>query len=154
MTKVIDTSTTSSIINRRSLLRGGSLATAALASPAAAQALPAVAARSPAGRRVLELVAKQRALGPMWDTDEDAASARSAKLCNAIETIGKSITARQIASVSDIVDRAILAAWACQPHDGRLVSDDIEGLRGAYIVDVLALAGIRPERCNAEFVIA
>ena len=28
-------------------------------------------------------------------------------------------------------------------------SDYAEGLQGAYIVDVLALAGIRPEQCNS-----
>jgi len=33
-------------------------------------------------------------------------------------------------------------------------SDYAEGLQGTYIVDVLALAGIRPEQCNSEFVIA
>src|SRR5262245_52875164 len=70
-----------------------------------------------------------------------AASVRSLELNDAIRVIGKSVIARPIASFSDIVDRAILAAWACQPHDGELVPDDVGGLQGAYIVDVLALAG-------------
>jgi hypothetical protein len=112
------------------------------------------AAPSPAGHRVLELVAQQRALNTAWDTNEEAESARHNELYDAIETIGRSITGRPIASMSDVVDRAILAAWACQPHGGRLIPDDPEGLQGAYIVDVLALAGIRPEQCNTEFVSA
>jgi hypothetical protein len=112
------------------------------------------AAPSPAGRRVLELVAEQRALTAAWEIDEDAASARNNELSDAIEAVGKSITGRPIASVSDIIDRAILAAWACQPHRGRLIPDDAAALRDAYIVDVLALAGIRPEQCNAEFAVA
>jgi len=145
-------STTSSPINRRALLRGGSLAAVAVASPAAAHAAQLAAGPSSAGRRILKLVAEQRALGALWDTDEDAASVRNSELWDAIDAIGKSIRTRPIASLSDIIDRAILAAWACQPHDGRLITDDIEGLRGAYIVDVLALAGIRPDQCNAEFV--
>jgi len=113
-----------------------------------------VAAPSPAGRHILRLIAEQRALQAVWEVDEDAASARSDELFDAIEALGKLVTSQPIASLSDIVDRAILAAWACQPHNGKLVTDDIEGLRGAYIVDVLALAGIRPDQCNAEFIAA
>jgi hypothetical protein len=139
-------------INRRSLLCGGALGTVALPAPAA-HAFPGAMAPSSAGRRVLELVAEQRALSAVWDTDEDVASARHVELCDAIETIGKSIITRPIASVSDIIDRAILAAWACQPRGSRLTRDDSEGLKDAYIVDVLGLAGIRPEQCNADFVI-
>jgi hypothetical protein len=146
--------TTSHSINRRALLRGGSLATVALASPAAAHASPLAAAPSNAGRHILRLVAEQRALSAMWDIDEDTASVRNSELWDAIDALGKSIRARPIASLSDIVDRAILAAWACQPHGGKLIPDDVEGLRGAYIVDMLALAGIRPEQCNAEFIAA
>jgi hypothetical protein len=106
-----------------------SLAAAVIASPAAAHA-------------------------SVWDENEDAAGERNNELCQAIEAIGKSITARPIASLSDIVDRAILAAWACQPHGGKLIADDVGGLQGGYIMDVLALAGIRPEQCNAELVTA
>jgi len=111
-----------------------------------------VAAPSPAGRHILRLIAEQRALQPVWEVDEDAASARSDALFDAIEALGKFVTSQPIASFSDVVDRAILAAWACQPHGGKLVTDDIEGLRVAYIVDVVALAGIRPDQCNAELV--
>jgi hypothetical protein len=139
-------------INRRSLLGGGALGAVALAAPAA-HAFPAVTAPTSAGARVLELVAEQRALSAVWDSDEDVASARNVELCDAIETIGKSIITRPIASVSDIIDRAILAAWACQPRGSRLTRDDSEGLKDAYIIDVLGLAGIRPEQCNADFVI-
>ena len=31
---------------------------------------------------------------------------------------------------------------------------EFKGLQGTYIIDVLALAGIRPEQCNAELVTA
>src|SRR5262245_65856342 len=109
--------TTASPINRRKLLRGGSLAAVALAttaSPASGMA----AAPSSAGRRVLELVAEQKALETAWESDEDAASARNSELFDTIEAIGRSITRRPIASLSDIIDRAILAAWTCQPCDG------------------------------------
>jgi len=90
----------------------------------------------------------------VWESNEDAASVRSIELGDAIEAIAKYVTSRPIASLSDIVDRAILAAWACQPHDGKLIPDDIFGLKNAYVVQVLALAGIRPEQCNAGFVTA
>ena len=146
--------TTSPSINRRALLRGGSLAGVAGLSPTAAHAIPPAIAPSPAGCRVLELVAEQIALNAAWDTDEDAASARNNELFDAIEAIGKEITTRPITSMSDITDRAILAAWACQPYGGRLIPDEPAGLQSAYIVDVLALAGIQPEQCNAEFAVA
>jgi hypothetical protein len=143
-------STTAPSINRRALLRGGSLAAVAAASPAAAQTVAPAVEPSPAGRRVLALVAEQRTLNAVWDTDEDTTSARHNELYDAIETIGRSITRRPIATISDVVDRAILAAWSCQPHGGHLIPDDPECLHAAYIVDVLALAGIQPEQCNAE----
>jgi len=30
--------------------------------------------------------------------------------------------------LSDVVDRAMLAAWACQPYDGKLIPDDVNPL--------------------------
>src|SRR5262249_22851898 len=128
--------TTSSTINRRALLGGGSLAVVTCALPAASPASGMAAAASPAGRRILALVSELQALEAVWERNEDAASVRSLELNEAIRVIGKSVIARPIASFSDIVDRAILAAWACQPHDGELVPDDVGGLQGAYIVDV------------------
>jgi len=114
-----------------------------------------VAAPSPAGRRVLALIAELKALeATSWDTDQEAASVRNSELCDAIEAIGKSITSRPIASLSDIIDRAILAAYACEPHGGRLIPDDVGGLQAAYIADTLALAGIRQDQCNVDFMAA
>jgi hypothetical protein len=62
----------------------------------------------------------------------------SVELNAAIDAIAKSIFARPIASVADIIDRAILAAWSRQPDAGRLISegDDLGGLKNTYIVDV------------------
>jgi enoyl-CoA hydratase/carnithine racemase len=50
------------------------------------------------------------------------------------------------------LDRAILAAWACQPADGELIGDgdDPGGFKSAMILDVIAVAGIRPGRCNDD----
>jgi hypothetical protein len=96
-------------------------------------------------RRARALIAELRALEAVWDSDEDAAGVHSIELSDAIQVIAESVTSRPIASLSDIVDRAILAAWGGLPHEG----DDICGLKTAYVVDVLALAGIRPEQCNA-----
>src|SRR5262245_21896185 len=122
--------TTSSTFNRRALLTGGSLSVVTLATPTASPASGMAAAPSSAGRRVLELVAEQKALETAWESDEDAASARNSELFDTIEAIGRSITRRPIASLSDIIDRAILAAWTCQPCDGELVPDDVGGLQG------------------------
>jgi hypothetical protein len=108
---------------------------------------------SPAGRRVLTLIAELQALEAVWERDEDAASMHSLALNDAIAAIGKSVTARPISTLSDIVDRAILAAWACQPHEGKLIPDDVGGLQAAYIAE-LALAGIRPDQCNTGFLTA
>ena len=145
MTKAVKAlTTTSSTINRRALFGGGSPAVVTCALPAASPASGMAAAPSPMGRRVLALIVEQQALEAVWESDEDAASVRNYELFDAIEAIGRSITARPIASVSDIIDRAILAAWVCRPHGGRLVPDDVGGLQGAYIVDVLALAGVGP----------
>lgn len=103
------------------------------------------AAPSPAGRRILALIAELQTLDAVWESNPDAASVRSLEVSDAIEVTAKSVTSRPIASLSDIVDRAILAAWAGLTHEG----DDIGGLKNAYVADVLALAGIRPEQCTA-----
>src|SRR5215472_1754806 len=126
------------VLNRRSLLCGGSLAAVTFASPTASPASGMAAAPSPAGRRILALIAELQALDAVWENDEDASSIRSIELSGEIEVIGKSVTSRPIASVSDIIDRAILAAWAGLPPEG----DDVCGLKNAYVADVLALAGI------------
>lgn len=103
------------------------------------------AAPSPEGRRILALVAELQAFEAVWESNEDAASMRSIELNDAIQAIAESVTLQPIASLSDIVDRSILAAWAGLPTEG----DDISGLKNAYVADVLALAGIQPERCTA-----
>jgi hypothetical protein len=96
-------------------------------------------------RRAHALIAELQAIEAVWDSDEDAASARTIELSDAIRVIAESVTSRPIASLSDIVDRAILAAWGGLPHEG----DDICGLKTAYVIDVLVLAGIRREQCTA-----
>jgi hypothetical protein len=55
-------STTLPSINRRAILRGGSLAAVAVASPAASYASGPAAAPSSAGRRILALIAERLVL--------------------------------------------------------------------------------------------
>jgi len=51
-----------------------------------------------AGRRILALISEQQALDSVWEKEEDRASARYFELSEAINVIGKSITAQPIAA--------------------------------------------------------
>jgi hypothetical protein len=51
--------------------------------------------------------------------------ARQLELNEAIAEISRSVAARPIASLSDIVDRAILTAWACRWQEGKLIPDEV-----------------------------
>jgi hypothetical protein len=141
-------------LNRRRLL-GGVAAVAGVSVPAVASAGVSLSP-TPAGRRVLELIAEYAALGFCDASDDDprfiAWQRRWLGAHRAIDKLGQQIIARPIASFADVIDRAILAAWACQPIDGELIGDgdDPGGFKSAMILDVLAVAGIRPSRCNVD----
>jgi hypothetical protein len=140
-------------LNRRRLLAG--------AAAAAGATVPSIAAAgglspTPAGRRILELIAEYIGLGECDAPDADPAfiawQTKAVATYKAIEELGREITAQPIRTFADVIDRAILAAWACQPADGELIGDgdDPGGFTSAMILDVLAVAGIRPGRCNVD----
>jgi hypothetical protein len=107
------------------------------------------------GRTVLQLIARQRdaldAACKLLDDDEVHDELWPALWAD-IEKLGKTIFARPVTSMSDIVDRAILAAWSCDPHKGNLIAedDDPRGFKNGLITSILAFAGIKPAQCNVS----
>lgn len=138
----------STTLNRRRLIAGAAMAIAASAAPAAASPLDSfVFAPTADGRAIMALIAEQRAIDTHGDDPEGE---KLTELYGQIDDIARRIVARPLRSPSDLVDRAIAAAWGCQPFDGGLISDDPAGVQTALVVGVLGLAGIAPALCNAS----
>jgi hypothetical protein len=57
------------------------------------------------------------------------------------------MTARPVPSISDIIDRAILAEWACRPYAGKLIADDVGGLQGSYTSQMMSIEGDAGDVC-------
>jgi len=158
MAKATETLPSKSVTRRHILT--GAVTSAAVAGAAVSHhaiAAPHVAAPTAEGRRLLELIAKQKNTyadisnvesGP-YSTEEEA-SAAMVDAWDAVAALGSEIAARPARSLADIVDRAILAAWSCDPFDGQLKSDgdDCCNFQAGHILAVLSLAGISPAQCN------
>jgi hypothetical protein len=141
-------------LNRRRILGGATAAALGVTIPTAAPT--ASISPSPAGRRVLELIAEYIGLGSCDRHDDDpvfiAWEQKVRDTYGAIEEVGQEIVARPIKTFADVIDRAILAAWGCSPDDGQLKTDgdDPHGFQSALILGVLGVAGIRPSQCNID----
>jgi hypothetical protein len=145
-------------VTRRHILAGAVTTAAASVAGAAvsqsAMATPHAVAPTADGRRLLQLIAALRdAYAGLWvngdPTPETQAVVDDAHF--AIDDLGREITALPAKTVADIVDRAILAAYASDGEGGRFFpeSEDLHGFKEAHLRAVLSLAGISPAQCNA-----
>jgi hypothetical protein len=140
----------SSSLNRRSVLGGASLAVAAFAAPSVA--MPPAASGgvriSSELRTILDLVAEARQINEIGG---DPNGERLVAIDGEIRRLGSVIASRPITGMSELVERAALAVWACQPCDGDLAPDHNDsGFLSGALFGVLALAGIDPLSCNAS----
>jgi hypothetical protein len=109
------------------------------------------------GRELLTLIAEQRVYGhDDWGQRPDS-ELKYTRLGDRIAKLGRSILRTRVATLCDVVDRAILSAWLATPDDGldrgagaeRLFgSRDYNGFHAAAVLGVLKLAGLKLEQCN------
>lgn len=113
---------------------------------------PTMAAPTANGRLLLKLISEQRAAMDAACEAGDESGERWAPIYHKVQRLGDAITARPASSMADVVDRAILAAWACDPYRGALIpeGDDPGGFKAKHILAVLAMAGIDPAECNVS----
>lgn len=147
----------SPVLNRRRLLGGASLAAAAALAAVPAKASAPVWAPTAQGRELLRLIAIVQAetvkVAACTTADaEEAAIEVQGDAMQAVDNLGVAIVGREPKTPADVVDRAIFACWVCQPSGGHLISrmTDPTGGTTAFIVGVLALAGLTVGQCLAD----
>jgi hypothetical protein len=106
------------------------------------------------GLELLALIADQIKAGAVdWDGTPagNRAERRHLRLCSRTIRLGRGILRRPVACMSDLVDRAILSCWWCQPWGGALfgAEDDPQGFHAAAVVSVLRAAGLTVAQCHA-----
>ncbi len=141
--------------NRRAFLKSGVAATAALTLAQSAVAAPTVS-RSEHGRAILKMIAAQRAAMAKegaYDAAGDEASKeiwaeRWLEIADQIEARGREINSRPITSLSDIIDRAILAAYDCDAEGTELSSREDGQMIVSLIEGLVALGGLSVAECH------
>jgi hypothetical protein len=106
------------------------------------------------GRELLTLIAEQRVYGhDDWGQRPDS-ELKYTRLGDRIAKLGRSILRTRVATLGDVVDRAILSAWWAtpdQPDSGCIFgSNDWYGFHEEAVLAVLKLAGLKAKDCNTH----